>query len=602
MFKISRKNNQFKYHNVIIDIVLVSILFIFFLFVSIYHLLMLNIGVKAMMAFLIIASLIFLLLLLEFIISRINILNKNKSINSKEEIINQIASNNHEVFYIFNTDKNVMEYVTPNSERILGISVALFFENPTILFNYMEKESVEAFQNRFTEKVDDYLYERECLVFNPIENRNKWLSFRIYPLCDNHKNIRLFTCISDLTEVKQIQQIQKEDLINAQKINLAKKDFLSHISHEIRTPINAIIGITKIASLSLDDTDKIENYLDKIMISSKHLLALVNDILDMSKIENNKLVISKEPFDFKQFINALSSVITIQAELNQQEFELVLIDSIEDYLIGDALRLNQILLNLLSNALKFTPTGGKIKLKIKKLEKHKNAELLSFSVIDNGMGMSEEFIHHIFEPFVQENNSIAKKYGGSGLGMAITENLVSLMKGNIHVISKQNIGTTITVEIMFEIMEGSNTGLTLEEEETHISYDFSDYRVLVVEDNPINLEVTCELLRFTKILVDTAINGSEAFDLFQKSPTGYYDVILMDIRMPDMNGYEATNAIRKATHLNALSIPIIAMTANAFTEDVALSIEVGMNYHVTKPIDIDVFYKLLQNILLGVDK
>lgn len=527
-------------------------------------------------------------------------------------------------------------------------------------------------------------------------------------------------------ELKRQQKILQDALLVAQKANDAKRDFLSRMSHEIRTPMNAIIGMSAITFNYLDDKKRTADCLSKITFSSKHLLMLLNDVLDMSKIENGKLNIRQELFDLKNLVTSLADINYGLATAKGLAFEIVISGFKDELLLGDSMRVNQILLNLLSNAIKFTPKGGSVRLEIRMLRSASDKIWLRFIVKDSGIGMKKEFLEHLYEPFEQADNGIARKYGGTGLGMAITKNLVAIMDGTIEVESQEGAGTTFMVDLPFGVSKvDKKTAAEMEEMRVLVvdddndtcehavvllkgmgvnvdwalngfeaiekvrsaceddgrcydvcfidwcmpeldgietarrmrryvgpdvliiiisaydwsgieeqakaagvnafiakpffasnlyntlltvsrkpelgfsavgnkeTYDFGGKKVLLVEDNELNMEIASELLKFVNLQVEHAENGKVAVDIFRNSKEKEYALIFMDIQMPLMNGYDAARCIRSSEHPAAGTIPIIAMTANAFTDDVQAAFDAGMNGHLAKPIDVEALYKTI---------
>ena len=527
-------------------------------------------------------------------------------------------------------------------------------------------------------------------------------------------------------ELKRQQKILQDALLVAQKANDAKRDFLSRMSHEIRTPMNAIIGMSAVAFNYLDDKKRTADCLSKITFSSKHLLMLLNDVLDMSKIENGKLNIRQELFDLKNLVTSLADINYGLATAKGLAFEIVISGFKDELLLGDSMRVNQILLNLLSNAIKFTPKGGSVKLEIRMLRSASDKIWLRFIVKDSGIGMKKEFLEHLYEPFEQADNGIARKYGGTGLGMAITKNLVAIMDGTIEVESQEGAGTTFMVDLPFGVSKvDKKTAAEMEEMRVLVvdddndtcehaavllkgmgvnvdwalngfeaiekvrsaceddgrcydvcfidwcmpeldgietarrmrsyvgpdvliiiisaydwsgieeqakaagvnafiakpffasnlynmlltvsrkpelgfsavgnkeTYDFGGKKVLLVEDNELNMEIASELLKFVNLQVEHAENGKVAVNIFRNSKEKEYALIFMDIQMPLMNGYDAARCIRSSEHPAAGTIPIIAMTANAFNDDVQAAFDAGMNGHLAKPIDVEVLYKTI---------
>ncbi len=390
----------------------------------------------------------------------------------------------------------------------------------------------------------------------------------------------------------------------AEQASIAKSEFLSRMSHEIRTPMNGIIGMTEIARQNKDDPDKVDDSLKKVALSSKHLMLLINDVLDMSKIESGKIQLKNELFDLQLFLENIENIYSIQAEEKGIDFEISLSGNIDKFVGGDSLRLNQILTNLLSNAFKFTPEGGSITLGISEIKHKEDTVLLSFSVKDTGMGIKEENLDKIFEAFEQENVEVTHKYGGTGLGLSIVKRFLELMGGSISVSSAYGSGSEFVAQLPFFVTEnshmiewkkGKSADSRIAEEKT---YNFSGKHILLAEDNEINREIAVELLgSSTGAIIDEAEDGQIAVELFAKSETGHYDLILMDIQMPHMNGFEATRRIRTMERPDAATIPIFAMTANAFAEDEEKSRQAGMNAHLSKPLETSAVLAAINEVL-----
>ncbi len=373
----------------------------------------------------------------------------------------------------------------------------------------------------------------------------------------------------------------------ARDANRAKSAFISRMSHEIRTPLNAVIGMTLLAQQNYRDIDKVKSCLSKIALSSRMLLNIVNDILDMSAIESRKLVIASLDFNLDELLSSLNAIYAEQCRARGVAFTVDSADAGGRWFKGDGLRLNQILLNLLSNAVKFTEAGGSVALKVSRVAKGGAAPRLRFEVCDSGCGMSGDMLARLFKPFEREKGAQGQKYAGTGLGMSIVWNLVKLMGGTIAVKSAEGAGTAVTVELPFE-EGGGGAGA-----ETKGAFDFTGKRVLVAEDNEMNREIARELLRSVGCDVTCAVNGEEAVRIFEASAPGSFDAVLMDIQMPVMDGFEATRRIRRLGRSDSQAIPIIALTANAFSDDEERSKGAGVDAYVTKPTAPAALFKVL---------
>lgn len=381
----------------------------------------------------------------------------------------------------------------------------------------------------------------------------------------------------------------------AEEANIAKSRFLSNMSHDIRTPMNAIVGFTGIAEKYMDDEERLKDSLAKIRSSSEHLLKLINDVLDMSKIESGKIALDNAPVDIMNIADNVCNMMTAQMQDKNIEF-IVDMEKIEhEYVYADSLRINQVLLNLLGNAYKFTPPGGYVKLTVTELPSNDSTKAeYEIRIKDNGIGMSEEFKAHAFEAFIREHDSQGDNIQGTGLGLAICKSIVELAGGEIRVESTLGVGTEFIISIGFFIASKEDIPRELDNVE---NIDFGGKRVLLVDDNQLNREIVVEILSNLDLVVDSAEDGDISVEKMEKNPAGYYSAILMDIQMPVMNGYDATRTIREMDDPAKATIPIIAMTANAFDEDRLRAYEAGMNAHVAKPINIDELLRVLNNFI-----
>ncbi|MCH1981982.1 response regulator [Ruminococcus sp. OA3] len=639
-----------------------------------------------------------------------------------------------EAFLIFGTEEIECDFVSNRTGKVLGLSADRLRKDRTLIYQYMSKETAEEIHREIYSGMKES-WDKVIEYYDPRSTEPHWLQVCFYRI-SSQTEIKYIMTLTDRTEEHRANLVLQDALVNAQNANNAKRDFLSHMSHEIRTPMNAIIGMTTIAAASTQTPRRVEDCLEKISYSSKHLLMLINDVLDMSRIESNRIKIRKEPFELYQFLNSFVSVIFPQASSKGLEF----IEKTTDFTehttyLGDALRLNQILLNLVSNAVKFTPGGGKVNLEVKRLPSRGRKSWIRFVVSDTGIGMSKDALGRLYTPFEQADASIAQKYGGTGLGMPITQNLVSLMGGYIDVKSRPDEGTTFTVELPFEQSEvdlqpfhektleslhalvaddeqdicehtilllnkmkinaewvlsgneavelvisaqesgqgfdvcfidwkmpdldgvettrlirekvGWNTPIIIisaydwtdiEEEARAAGADafiskplfqssiynvivgvtngafgmaesnektmgdfLSGKRLLLAEDNALNMEIAVTLLEMNGAAVEGVVNGAEAVERFLQTEPGYFDAILMDVQMPVMDGCEAARCIRNCARADAISIPIIATTANAFAEDVSIVLAAGMNAHISKPLDMGQLCTMLSRLCDNTD-
>ena len=402
-------------------------------------------------------------------------------------------------------------------------------------------------------------------------------------------------------KLKKAKDITTEALQTAENANKAKTDFLSNMSHDIRTPMNAIIGMTSLIRHDAGNKAKVIEYADKIDISSQHLLGIINDVLDMSKIEAGKTVFKYTDFSILDFITELNTIFHSQIDEKNQTLTIIKENIRHEWVNGDQVHLMQIFSNLVSNAVKYTQEGGKIQFLVEECETKSSVYAkYRFLVSDNGMGMSADFKDTIFDAFTRAESSMTNKIQGTGLGMAITKNLVEAMGGTIDVESELGQGSCFEVLIDLRIAEDRFVSSAEQVEKDEPAGNvLKGMRFLCAEDNELNAEILMELLKIEGAECTICENGKRVLEAFEQSAPGDYDMILMDVQMPVMNGYEATKAIRRSSHELAKTIPIIAMTANAFSEDIQHSLAAGMNAHVSKPIEMKVLEKTIRSIKSG---
>ena len=445
-------------------------------------------------------------------------------------------------------------------------------------FNSMElKEHGVTLDKKDTDEAELYLQEKIAEVNNDMV-RNSWIQMAIIVFS-------LLIMLNIYRSMNSREMEMEHKKIQAEESNKAKSTFLSNMSHDIRTPMNAIIGYTTLAKKETDLSPTVEDYLNKIEASSQHLLSLINDVLDMSRIENGKMELCPEKSDLKLVLKDVYDLFITQMQSKNITYTVDTDNVTHKNVMCDASRLNRVLLNLISNAYKFTPKDGSVTVTLNEISSTENNASYELSVRDTGMGMSPEFAATVFEAYSREKTAL--NIQGTGLGMAITKSIIDLMGGSIEVKSKQGEGTVFIIHIDFDLAEKEPEIHDDKSETIAEVQDFSDYSLLLVDDNEINREIAMLMLEDYGFKIDTADDGKKAYDMVAASAPGDYNAILMDVQMPIMNGYEATKAIRKLANKDLAAIPIIAMTANAFAEDIEAAKEAGMNGHLSKPIDID---------------
>ncbi len=452
---------------------------------------------------------------------------------------------------------------------------------------------------------------------NKAGQRKKWQ----FSYLDGTKK-KMIVTRSDVTDIfneqKRQEDILRSALVQAEQASIAKSEFLSRMSHEIRTPMNAIIGMTALAVQSIDNRERVADYISKIGVSAHFLLSLINDILDMSRIESGRLSLENEKFCIDDLISSVNTICSGQAKAKGVDYDSTAAGFTQKSYIGDYMKLQQVLVNIVSNAVKFTPPGGRVQFMAHQADVENGKANVRFVINDTGIGISDEFMPKLFSPFEQEHVGATSSFSGTGLGLAISKNLVELMGGTISVNSIQSVGTEFTVQAPLEIdasSEAARSGRVadalghaalMSDGETkpqsdEEGYDFTGKRILLVEDHALNIEVAKQLLQSKNAEVEVATNGVEAIEAFVKSEPGYYSAILMDIRMPIMDGLTATRSLRQTKHNDAKTVPIIAMSANAFDEDVRKSKAAGMDAHLAKPIEPSLLFRTLASFLKNPD-
>ena len=519
------------------------------------------------------------------------------------QIINALGQA-YSIILLLNIKKNMLEVIKFSD----GVGHNIRKEDLSNAFQkeYIENMIAPSFQKNYIAFTDistmeSRLKEHDSLSCISKTIKETWIRSMIVPQkYDEKGNLStVLLAISDVTEEKEHEleqdKILRKALVSAEHANRAKTAFLNNMSHDIRTPMNAIIGFTSLAAEHLDDREIIRDYLEKISTSGKHLLSLINDVLDMSRIESGSVKIEKTNVYLPDVLEDLKTIILESVHAKQQKLLIKQQDVVHEDIITDKLRLTQVLLNIISNAVKFTPVGGTIHILVEEKASQKAGyAVYSFCIKDNGIGMSKEFQEHVFDSFARERTVTESGITGTGLGMAITKNIVDLMGGTIHLTSKQGEGSEFIVTLECELADKTvqdKQSSCPKAEKKHL--DYSGKKVLLVEDNELNREIATEILKSLGLKVDYAADGMEAVEIMSSEAGNQYDMIFMDIQMPKMDGYTATREIRTLKDTKKANVPIIAMTANAFDEDRKKAIKAGMNGHIAKPIDVNV---ILQNL------
>ena len=528
--------------------------------------------------------------------SRTNLRKKDTEILYRDELFQKLSMNVDDVFLMLDAKTYQADYISPNVEKLLGITVEQIRKDSSILAKLHMAEQGDTEKN-YLEGIQVHEQKEGDFEYVHLKTGEKRWFHNIAMCCEINGKKKFILVMSDRTADWKMNQALSEAVRAAETANRAKSTFLSNMSHDIRTPMNAIIGFTTLAVSNIDDQKRVRDYLDKILSSSNHLLSLINDILDMSRIESGKIHLEETEVNLSDVLHDLKTIISGQIHAKQLDLYMDVMDVTDEDVYCDKTRLNQVLLNLLSNAVKFTPAGGTVSVRLKQFPGTvKGSEMYEIRVKDNGIGMSPEFVKKIFSPFERERTSTVSRTQGTGLGMAITKNIVDMMGGTIDVQTEQGKGTEFIVCLPFRIQSEKHHTEKIAEDTIlpAAGSDFRGKRILLVEDNELNSEIAVELLNAYGFVVDTAENGAEAVEKVKNSTPGNYDLVLMDVQMPVMNGYEATKQIRALNDPALAGITILAMTANAFDEDRKKALECGMNGFLSKPIVIEELIGTLQ--------
>ena len=530
----------------------------------------------------------------------------------QDKLITALASDYRGVYYIeLDSDEGVCYQV--HSDLKDGFKVGQHFAFLEDITSYGRQYVTEEYKEQFLrfirpESIREGLKTERVISFRYLVVRNGRESYEMIRFAGvRHPEDRddaivhaVSMCFSDVDAEtrKNLDQTRalSEALNAAEQANRAKTSFLSSMSHEIRTPMNAIIGLDNIALNNPDLPEDTRGYLEKIGASAEHLLSIINDILDMSRIESGRLSLHSEEFSLTKALEQVNTMIAGQCRDKGLEYEFRILGQLDEYYIGDDMKLRQIMINILGNAVKFTPAGGKVTFIVEETARFEGKSTLSFTFTDTGIGMSREYLPKIFEPFSQEDSSSTSKYGSTGLGMSITRNLVELMNGYIEVESEKGKGSTFKVSVTLDESEQKE----VQEECGAVTKEHAELkgrRILLAEDMPVNAEIMMMVLTMRGMEVEHAENGKIASEMFAAHEPGYYDAVLMDMRMPVMDGLETTRVIRSSEHKDAKEIPIIALTANAFDEDVQRSMQAGLNAHLSKPVEPETLFETLEKLI-----
>ena len=521
---------------------------------------------------------------------------KDNELLARDELFSKLSANVDDVFLMLDAENLRVDYVSPNIEKLLGIPEAQVKKDVHQLEKLLKNKQPPYILERLSEIRPGYQLEWNREYIHRASREERW--FHVVAFCSDIQGAKKYILdLSDRTGDKKINQQLENAAHTAQNANLAKTTFLNNMTHDIRTPMNAIMGFTGIA-LKQDTNPEVRYCLEKISQSSEHLLTLINDVLDISRIESGKIKFNPTPVNITEVTDVALSIVHGFLANRNITFNSEIAPTETPYVLADAVRIREVLVNILGNAVKFTDDGGTITFETsyRKCE-DSNHIVVCYRISDTGVGMSEDFVEHIFDEFSQEENGARTQYKGTGLGMAISKRYIDLMGGSISVESKKGVGSVFTVEFPMELTDESRV------EVKSLPADLSGLngvKILLAEDNDLNAEIVTIQFEELGIKITRACDGDETVKIFAENPPDTFDMILMDIMMPKKNGYEATIAIRGLKDRpDARTIPIIAMTANAFVEDVQASLDAGMNGHLAKPI---VMEEVTRTILMNLNR
>lgn len=523
----------------------------------------------------------------------------------EREFYRSFAVHRREAFLLVRREDLRILYISPNFQSMTGIEAGLVQADIERLRDIVTQKDARHIikQLKDWDQTQELRMEFDYKILGQEQGLHGYTSVRV-----DEENGCYLVVFGDMTEEYKVRSEMEARLRQAYQESQAKTDFLSKMSHEIRTPMNGIIGMLSLAKVHVKDPQQTGYYLDRAESLSQFLLTLINDILDMSRIESGKMELEEVPFDLFGVAEKLDSMFRSTTEAKQLRWDVQMQDFDVCRVVGDELRLTQVIINFISNAVKFTPPGGAVTVTFRQMHKIDGKLHLMIRVRDTGKGIRSDFISRIFRPFEQEDASTAHNYGGSGLGMAIADNIVKLMEGQIIVESEEGKGSEFVVYINLPIADGEQAvpdswggaraaGGAEDLQQAVERFTLEGLHLLLAEDNDINAEIAMEIMEMEGAAIERACDGLEAVRMFEESPLNGYDAILMDIQMPNMNGWEAAAKIRGLTRQDA-DIPIFAMSANAFVEDKRHSVEVGMNGHISKPVDYDEVRQKLGEALL----